>query len=37
MMSRTMGTFFANLMPYVALVWALGFMAYVELLVNAPD
>jgi len=39
MLSRTIGTFFANFMPYVALIWACGFIIFVDALNTAynPD
>lgn len=37
MLSKTMGTFFANFMPYITLIWAIGFVIYVELMIKVDD
>lgn len=39
MLSRTIGTFFANFMPYVAFTWAIGFIIFIQILTEEfnPD
>lgn len=32
MLSKTIGTFFANFMPYVAFIWAVGFIIFTTIL-----
>jgi len=37
MLSKTIGTFFANFMPYVAFIWAVGFITFFTILNNSYD